>query len=211
MPSSQTPEFDTIFYENGDYYEGDALDRQPHGQGTMYYDNGDIRKGYWLYGTPITKNIVDRKIPFCDSNTYTNSVSVNYCNFVVGYGYDNATIAEAFGISKFISGIRLHGNCAVLVSLDDSVYRDGIGWEPDYDDEPIFRYTGEGLEGNQTMTRGNYFLGNSYDKDIFLFVRRKPNDYTFNGKVRVKRVDSAIEPDKRGHNRNVFKFILRRV
>ena len=33
--------FDTVDYDNGDYYEGQVLNRIPHGEGTMYYADGE--------------------------------------------------------------------------------------------------------------------------------------------------------------------------
>ena len=60
------------------------------------------------------------------------------------------------------------------------------------------------------MAGGNFFLKNSH-KGLFLFVKRKANDYVFFGEVEVKRMEEAIEPDKNGCARKVFKFILRRV
>ena len=109
-----------------------------------------------------------------------------------------------------VIGIRIHHNRAVLLSTGTSVYRDGIGWEKDSDGEYVFEYTGEGLDGNQQMDGGNYFLKNS-DGGLFLFVKRSPNDYVFFGEVKVKRIEEAIEPDRKGIARKVFKFILRRV
>lgn len=206
-----TPEFDTISFDNGDYYEGDVLNHLPHGQGTMYYINGITRTCYWLYGLPITRAVPDTKIPGYDDNRYQKDVVVNGETFCVGFGYDNDTISDAFGISKFIRGIRVHRDKAVLYSIENSVYRDGYGWEKDEDGEYVFVYTGEGLEGDQKMDRGNYFLKNSVTKGLYLFIKRRPNDYVFYGVVCVKRIEEAIEPDKNGNNRKVFKFILRRL
>ena len=208
--SEPSPEFDTVFFDNGDYYEGDVVDRVPHGIGTMYYANGVTRTCNWLYGLPLTRPEPDTKIPGYSDDHYQKLITVNGSIFVVGYGYDNDTIANSFGVSKFIRGIRIHRDIAVLVSIESSVYRDGIGWEKDTDEEYIFEYTGEGLEGNQEMVGGNFFLKNSH-KGLFLFVKRKANDYVFFGEVEVKRIEEAIEPDKNGCARKVFKFILRRV
>ncbi len=208
--SESSPEFDTVFFDNGDYYEGDVVDRVPHGQGTMFYANGVTRSCNWLYGLPLTRPEPDTKIPGYSDDRYQKLITVNGSTFVVGFGYDNDTIANSFGVSKFIRGIRIHRNTAVLVSIESSVYRDGIGWEKDTDGEYIFEYTGEGLEGDQEMAGGNFFLKNSH-KGLFLFVKRKANDYVFFGEVEVKRMEEAIEPDKNSCARKVFKFILRRV
>ena len=210
-PADSHSEIDTVMFDNGDYYEGEVVNRVPHGTGTMYYSNGITLTAKWLYGLPLTHSDPDTKIPYYSDEKYQKLITINGSIFCVGYGYDNNSISTAFGVSKFIRGIRVHRNKAVLFSLDNSVYRDGIGWEKDSDGEYIFVYTGEGLIGNQEMTKGNYFLGNSNGKGLFLFVRRKSNDYTFYGSVEVKRIEEAIEPDKNNINRKVFKFILRRV
>lgn len=211
MPKlSESPLFDTIFFDNGDYYEGEAVDRVPNGQGTMYYESGATRFGFWRDGVPITRNAPDLAIPGVNDPNYSNSFSINTYRINVGYGYEADFIAEIFEVSKYISGIRLHHNTAVLFSLNDSIYRDGLGWQEDFDGEKVFYYTGEGLTGNQVMKKGNYFLANSFNKNVFLFVKRKPNDYVFHGKVEVKRIEDAREPDKNGVERSVFKFVLRR-
>lgn len=212
-PAELQSEFDTIDYENGDYYEGEAVNRVPHGEGTMYYARGNKcseRSGYWLYGLPVSRAEPDSKIPGFSDKRYQSLIVVNSHTFCVGYGYDNSSIAEAFGVSTFIRGIRIHHEKAVLFSLDNTVYRDGIGWENDTDGESVFIYTGEGLEGDQEMSRGNLFINNSRDGGLYLFVKRRNNDYTFYGEVELKRKEEATEPDKNGNARKVFKFVLRR-
>ena len=211
MPSStDSPEFDTIYFDNGDYYEGYVINGIPHGKGTMFYADGTDRDGEWLSGMPITSTRIDTKIPGYSDNHYRNSVTIGYKTMFVGNGYYNEEISNFFGVSKFIRGIRIHRDIAVLFSLENSVYRDGFGWEKDSDGEYIFVYTGEGLEDDQVMNKGNFFVNNSHG-GLYLFVRKKPNDYVFHGEVAVKRCETAVEPDRNGKQRKVFKFILRRV
>lgn len=116
-----------------------------------------------------------------------------------------------FRINSFIRRIRTHRDVAVLFSTGDSVYMDGKGWEPDNDREPVFSYTGEGLRSDQTMKGGNLFLKNSVGKNVYLFVRRRPNEYVFHGQVIVKRVEKAREDDADGKDRMVYRFILSKV
>ena len=118
---------------------------------------------------------------------------------------------EAFRINSFIRGIRTHRDVAVLFSTGDSVYMDGKGWEPDNDREPVFSYTGEGLRGDQALKGGNLFLKNRVGKKVYLFVRRRPNEYVFHGQVMVKRVEKAREDDADGMDRMVYRFILSKV
>jgi hypothetical protein len=42
----------------------------------------------------------------------------------------------------------------------------------------------------------NRFSYHSTGKYVYLFVKRKPNRYVFNGRVAVKRTYTGIEPDK---------------
>ena len=207
-PENSKTIFDTISYDNGDYYEGQTLDRIPHGEGTMFYSDGETLTCKWIYGEPVKGNR-DRKIP--GEGTERDRIHSNGHILYVGYAYDNDVIADAFGVSRFIRGIRTHHDNCVLISTETSVYKDGSGWEPDDDGEPIFVYTGEGQDGDQTLSRGNLFLNRSIGKKIYLFVWRRPNEYVFHGQVVVKRTETAREPDRRGIDRMVYKFILARI
>lgn len=207
-PEDEKTVFDTISFDNGDYYEGQTLDRIPHGEGTMYYDNGETVTCRWVYGEP-TRGKRDGKIP--GEGAERDRVYTNGHTLYVGYGYTNDTISEAFQINSFIRGIRTHRDVAVLFSTGDSVYMDGKGWEPDNDREPVFSYTGEGLRGDQAMKSGNLFLKNSVGKKVYLFVRRRSNEYVFHGQVIVKRVEKAREDDADGRDRMVYRFILSKV
>lgn len=46
---------------------------------------------------------------------------------------------------------------------------------------------------------------------MYLFVRRRPNEYVFHGQVIVKRVEKAREDDADGIDRMVYRFILSKV
>ena len=207
-PETDKSVFDTVLFDNGDYYEGYVLNRVPHGEGTMFYDSGETVSGRWIYGEYVLGRR-DEKIPGGTRDRFI----VNDHTFYVGYGYSDEVIVRAFGVSGFIRGIRIHQDIAVLLSTGNSIYRDGTGWIKDSDGEPVFEYTGEGKSGDQTMTAGNNFLKRSVSTGsrVYLFVKRKPNEYVFHGQVVVKRVGTAHEPDASGHDRKVFKFILARV
>lgn len=205
-PDADKTAFDTIFFDNGDYYEGQVLDRVPHGEGIMYYDSGETVSGRWIYGE-IVKGGYDTKIPDGSRDRF----DINGHTLYVGYGYSNDVIASALGVSRFIRGIRIHRDVAALISTGSSIYRDGMGWTPDSDGEPVFVYTGEGTMGDQRMAVGNLFLKNSSRGRVYLFVWRRPNEYVFHGQVIVKRIETDREPDKSGAERMVYKFILARV
>ena len=200
---------DTICYDNGDYYEGQVIGRLPHGEGTMFYIDGNTITCKWIYGTPVIGKR-DERIP--GEGSERDRVIINNHTLYVGYAYDNDTLVSIFKISRFIRGIRLHDDRAVLLSTGQGVYKDGSGWELDPEGgEPIFVYTGEGLQGDQELTFGNRFLKYSLGKEVYLFVKRKKNEYVFNGQVVVKRTETAMEPDAANHMRMVYKFILGKV
>ena len=208
-PEAEKTMFDTIFFENGDYYEGHVIDRVPHGEGTMYYDDGMTVSGRWLYGEHVLGSR-DAKVS-AKTGPCTEVVKSNGHVFCLGYCYESDAISDAFGVSRFIRGIRTHRDDCVLLSTGSSIYIDGFGWEKDADGEETFVYTGEGQDGDQALTYGNRFLYSSAGKNVYLFIRRRPREYVFHGKVSVKRIETAIEPDRRGSARTVYKFILRRA
>lgn len=201
--------FDTVSFDNGDYYEGEVLNRIPHGEGTMFYANNETLTCKWIYGSPV-KGPRDERIVNMDSE-YTPSVVSGGHTFVVGFGYDNNFIADAFSINRYIQGIRFYRDKCVLFVVGHSIYEDGSKWELDFDGEHIFVYTGRGQKGNQEWDRENTFLRFSAGKTVALFVWRKKAEYVFHGLVAVKRIETAIEKDKTGTDRQVFKFILKRI
>ncbi len=208
-PDSENMVFDTVYYDNGDYYEGYTVNRLPHGEGTMFYADNVVLTCKWIYGSPVKGNR-DEKIP-SGNESVIQRIDVGGNTFYLGYGYSNDLISQAFSINPYIQGIRFYRNNCVLFVVDKSVYKDGSNWEIDFDGEPIFVYTGRGQKGNQEWGRENSYLKNSTDKRVVLFVRRKPDEYVFHGQVAVKRIEEAIEKDKTGTDRKVFKFILRRI
>ena len=54
--------FDTVCFDNDDYYEGQVLNRVPHGEGTMYYSDGRTVAGKWIYGEHVS-GTRDERIP----------------------------------------------------------------------------------------------------------------------------------------------------
>lgn len=208
-PDMDNVVFDTIFFDNGDYYEGEVLNRVPHGEGTMFYANNETLTCKWIYGSPV-KGSRDERILNRGDNC-TEDLIVGGRRFCIGFGYSNDFIADAFSVNRYIQGIRFYRDNCVLFVVGHSVYEDGSNWELDSDGEYIFVYTGRGQKGNQEWDRENTYLKNSAGKTVALFVWRKPNEYVFHGIVSVKRIETAIEKDKTGTDRKVFKFILRRI
>jgi len=46
-------------YSNGDVYEGDWRDGNPHGKGKMTYSNGHVYEGDWRDGKHEVHDLVD--------------------------------------------------------------------------------------------------------------------------------------------------------
>ena len=175
-PDLEKTKYDTVLFDNGDYYEGQVLGRVPHGEGTMFYDDGRTVTCKWIYGNPVWGK-KDGCIP--KEGSERDRVLVNDHVLYVGYAYDNETIAHIFGVSKFIRGIRLHRDRAVLLSMGEGVYKDGSGWELDEDNDYIFVYTGEGLDGDQELTAGNLFLRRVLERASTFSSREDPmNTYS---------------------------------
>jgi hypothetical protein len=91
-------------------------------------------------------------------------------------------------------------------------------WEGE-DADGCFNYTGQGVEGHQTLTRNNKGLLNAADSGlpIHFFVRpatilasRKRAPYTYVGQVTLGDPRFVVReaPDKNGNARNVFVFRL---
>jgi len=82
------------------------------------------------------------------------------------------------------------------------------------DKDGIYRYTGQGLSGNQTMTGNNYGLKNatSNGQKIHLFWQDNQNsDHKYVGEVMVERVDEEEQPGQDNRPRKVFVFSLRLI
>ncbi len=75
----------------------------------------------------------------------------------------------------------------------------------------IYRYTGEGQVGDQTLIRGNKALLSG--KDLLLFKRVDAKSWIFVGEVSLDSTpfETAIAPDREGNLRTVlvFRFIAK--
>ncbi len=193
-----------MWYINGDLYEGNWYRGRKHGKGTMTYADGRVVKGNWVEDEPVAPGSYDdlRAIGAQDC-------TVNGVTFQVGTGYSNDEVTSAFALPSGTKPIRRskQGGTIVLFAVPDTPYRDGYGWVGGE-----FPFTGEGDRGDQTMTRGNRELFDSMAGSYYrvhLFVRRKPGNYVYNGRVRVDRHRGEVAADKDGVNRKVIRFILK--
>ena len=126
--------------------------------------------------------------------------------FELGKKYNRDDLISAFG-GSFMRGINIckKTNTIVITSkhTGNRIYDDKLF------DGDIMYYTGEGQEGDQTLTFGNKAIHEAKDKGIpiYLFVVFKRFEYTYYGEVEV--VDQpffADEKDIKGDMRQVIKF-----
>lgn len=123
-------------------------------------------------------------------------------------------VEDQFGIriSGFGRGINSTDSTVVLISSigkshGNFVYHDKWTANGDY------LYSGEGKNGDQTMTKGNLAIRDaaSNGKKIHLFVKFSPQEYYYQGIFEL--VDYAYEDenDEDGNIRKEYKFRLRKV
>ena len=127
-------------------------------------------------------------------------------DFKLGQKYKREDLMLAF-LGAFQGGINIckRTNTIVITSkhTGNRIYDDKLF------DGDIMYYTGEGQVGNQKMWKGNKAILESKEmgRDIHLFVRFKPTEYTYFGIVEL--VDQpffADEKDIKGNMRKVIKF-----
>lgn len=135
--------------------------------------------------------------------------------FLIDHVFTNGQLSDVFGVSNS-GGIRYSGSAAdpqlvVFISggsnLKSSIpYRDR--WEGDR-----FHYTGEGLRGDQTLTRGNLALKSSAENGcpVFGFEKLGPDRYKYLGRFRVVEIGEETQPDVDGNDRRVYVFQMELV
>lgn len=127
-------------------------------------------------------------------------------DFKLGEKYKREELMSAF-MGAFQGGINIckRTNTIVITSkhTGNRIYDDKLF------DGDIMYYTGEGQIGDQKMWKGNKAILEAKEKerDIHLFVRFKPTEYTYFGIVDL--IDQpffADERDTEGNMRKVIKF-----
>jgi hypothetical protein len=122
-------------------------------------------------------------------------------------------VEEQFGIriSGFGRGINPTANTVVLISSigrtgGNFVYHDK--WTADGD----YLYSGEGRNGNQSLTNGNLAITNAKTdgKTIHLFVKFSPSEYYYQGIFKLIDYTYEDEKDENGNIRKEYKFRLRK-
>ena len=129
---------------------------------------------------------------------------------------NNMKIGDLFTRDQLMAIFKISGqsgmmktntlNALVLTTSEESIYGDsGI-------EDGTIQYTGEGLEGDQTITKNNKILFYSKENDlpVYLFTKDKKRRYTFEGRVELYDSPYQVpEKDINGKERLVWKFPLR--
>ena len=124
-------------------------------------------------------------------------------------------VEEEFGVHTLqFKGINYAKDAPSVVivsvlknSVDHFVYYDY------WDENGDFIYTGEGLNGDQELTKGNLAIYNAENvgRAISLFIRPYSNTYIYQGDFELVNWYWKSEPGANGKMRNAIKFRLRKV
>lgn len=129
---------------------------------------------------------------------------------------DNTTIGDIFTRDQLMSIFKISGqsgmmktntlNALVLTTSEESIYGDSNI------ENGTIQYTGEGQEGDQTITKNNKTLFYSKENKlpVYLFTKDKKRRYTFEGRVELyDKPYQTPENDINGKERLVWKFPLK--
>lgn len=128
-------------------------------------------------------------------------------NFKIGDIFTRDQLMAIFKISGQAGIMKTNTlNALVITTSEESVYGDsGI-------EGGTIQYTGEGLIGDQTITKNNKTIYYSRETKIpmYLFTKDKKRRYTFEGRVELYDNPYQVpEKDTNGDERMVWKFPLR--
>ena len=129
---------------------------------------------------------------------------------------NNMTIGDIFTRDQLMSLFKISGqsgmmktntlNALVLTTSEESIYGDSNI------ENGTIQYTGEGQEGDQTITKNNKTLFYSKDNNlpVYLFTKDKKRRYIFEGRVELyDKPYQTPENDINGKERLVWKFPLK--
>lgn len=129
---------------------------------------------------------------------------------------NNMNIGDVFTRDQLMAIFKISGqsgimktnslNCLVLTTSEENgVYGDSTV------ENGFITYTGEGLVGNQPLTKNNktIFESNTNDLSMYLFSKDNKRKYIFEGRVKLCAEPYQVkEKDKNGNERLVWKFPL---
>lgn len=130
---------------------------------------------------------------------------------------NNINIGDVFTHDQLMKTFKISGqsgimktnslNCLVLTTSEENgVYDDSTV------ENGIITYTGEGLTGDQTITKNNKSIYESKENELpmYLFSKDKNKKYIFEGRVELYDIPYQVqEKDINGDNRLVWKFPLK--
>lgn len=88
-----------------------------------------------------------------------------------------------------------------------------FGYEDGWLSEDDYRYTGEGQTGNMEMIRGNSAI-RDHQKDgraLHLFKKASSGMYAYQGEFAYQSHEIVRGEDAEGKNRDVIRFVLRKI
>lgn len=126
----------------------------------------------------------------------------------------SSDVEKEFGIKRygFGRGINVTDDAIILIS---SLIRDGMRYtyHDHFDVNGDFIYSGEGQNGDQTMTHGNSAIVEAAqnNKKIILIIKASPAEYMPQGEYCL--VEYTVEDDtgEDGEQRKEYKFRLRKM
>lgn len=136
--------------------------------------------------------------------------------FLMDHTFTSDELSKTFGVG-IQGGIRWSGDSArprlVVFITNSSGASDQNHPYHDRWDGDILRYTGEGLEGDQAMSRGNLALNANISSDfpVYGFEKRSGGKYAYLGRFKVENVTQEQQPDAKGQLRDVFVFQMRLI
>jgi hypothetical protein len=123
-------------------------------------------------------------------------------------------IEERFSIriSGFGRGINKTPSTVVLISSVDK-RKTGFVYHDHWTTDGEYIYSGEGKNGDQTMSSGNTAITNAADqrKDIHLFVKFSPQEYYYQGVFELVNYTYEDDLDENENIRKEYKFRLKKV
>jgi len=141
----------------------------------------------------------------------THYAQLNFINNInIGDVFTREQLVAIFKISGQAGMMKTNTlHCLILTTSEyNGIYEDGIV------QNGTIMYTGEGLVGDQSITKNNKTLYESREKNIpvYLFTKDKLRRYIFEGRVELYDDPyQAPEKDINGNDRLVWKFPLRVV
>lgn len=123
-------------------------------------------------------------------------------------------VEEQFGIriSGFGRGINRTPSSIVLISSIDKK-KSGFVYHDHWTSDGDYIYSGEGKNGNQTLTAGNKAIVDAErdGKSIHLFVKFSPQEYYYQGVFELVDYKLETDIDESGNTRGEYKFRLRKA